>query len=129
MPSLRENNITLEDESYQVTLRAERTRQMLDDSIGLFFDRIAASGLAYIQPDFAWLTRDFASGNHHLGGTVMGSSELDGVVSRNLDVFGMEGLFVLSSSIFPRGGFANPTLSVVALAHRLAAHLNDVSGP
>jgi choline dehydrogenase-like flavoprotein len=38
-------------------------------------------------------------------------------------VHGLSNLFVAGSSLFPTGGFANPTLTIVALALRLADHL------
>ena len=36
---------------------------------------------------------------------------------------GIGNLFVAGASVFPTAGFANPTLTVVALAIRLADHL------
>jgi choline dehydrogenase-like flavoprotein len=35
-------------------------------------------------------------------------------------VHGLENLYVASTSTFPTGGFANPTLTLVALAARVA---------
>jgi choline dehydrogenase-like flavoprotein len=46
-----------------------------------------------------------------------------GVVDANAAVHGMSGLYVAGSSTFASCGFANPTLTIVALALRLAAHL------
>lgn len=61
---------------------------------------------------------------HHMGATRMHDSPEFGVVDANLKVHGTDNLFVASSSVFPTGGFANPTLTIVALAHRLAEHLS-----
>jgi choline dehydrogenase-like flavoprotein len=36
-------------------------------------------------------------------------------------------LFIAGGSVFPTGGAAPPTLTIVALAVRLAAHLKNVS--
>ncbi len=67
-------------------------------------------------------------GFHHLGTTRMADSPSEGVVDRNLRVHGSDNLYVVSSSVFPRFGFSNPTLTIVALACRAAAHLaNDRS--
>ncbi len=62
-------------------------------------------------------------GYHHMGTTRMSQRPQDGVVDRNLAVHGYRNLYVLGSSVFPTGGWANPTLTILALAHRLADHL------
>jgi choline dehydrogenase-like flavoprotein len=40
-------------------------------------------------------------------------------------VHGLQGVYVAGSSVFPTVGFANPTLTIVALAIRLADHLKQ----
>jgi choline dehydrogenase-like flavoprotein len=62
--------------------------------------------------------------SHHLMGTTrMHVSPRHGVVDANCRVFGLENLYVAGSSVFPTGGYANPTLTIIALAARLADHL------
>ena len=51
-----------------------------------------------------------------------------GVVDENSRVHGTSNLFVTGSSVFPSGGYANPTLTIVALAARLGDHLKRVTG-
>jgi choline dehydrogenase-like flavoprotein len=51
-----------------------------------------------------------------------------GVVDENCRVHATANLFVAGSSVFPTGGFANPTLTIVALALRLADHLGRALG-
>jgi choline dehydrogenase-like flavoprotein len=46
-----------------------------------------------------------------------------GVVDGDCQVHGVAGLYVSGSSVFPTSGFANPTLTIVALSLRLADHL------
>jgi choline dehydrogenase-like flavoprotein len=46
-----------------------------------------------------------------------------GVVDGNCRVHGLANLFVAGSSVFPTSGQANPTLTIVALALRLGAHV------
>jgi choline dehydrogenase-like flavoprotein len=75
------------------------------------------------------LTDAHLDGNfHYIGTTRMSRSEGDGVVDENAKVHGIDNLYVAGASIFPTGGHANPTLTIVALAIRLADHLrNDKS--
>lgn len=61
---------------------------------------------------------------HHMGSTRMAASAADGVGDHNLRVFGSENLYVASSAVFPSFGYSNPTMTIVALAHRLAQHLS-----
>lgn len=60
---------------------------------------------------------------HHMGGTRMGNSPADSVVDAQLRVHGLGNLHLAGSSVFPSGGYANPTLTIVQLSLRLADHL------
>jgi len=62
---------------------------------------------------------------HYIGTTRMSDDPGEGVVDRNCAVHGMENLYVAGSSVFPTAGQANPTLTIVALALRLAKHLRE----
>jgi len=86
-------------------------------------------GKAKLEP---WLTsndpitEEHLAGNYHLIGTTrMAKTPEDGVVDENARVFGLSNLYVAGSSVFSTGGHANPTLTIVALAIRLADHLKD----
>jgi choline dehydrogenase-like flavoprotein len=70
-------------------------------------------------------TDDEIKGNHHMGGTRMSSSPATGVVNADCKVHGLSNLFVAGSSVFPSSGAANPTLTIVQLALRLADHLGE----
>jgi choline dehydrogenase-like flavoprotein len=61
--------------------------------------------------------------HHHMGTTRMHRNLRLGVVDEHARVHGIANLFVVGSSVFPTSGFANPTLTIVALALRLAEHL------
>jgi choline dehydrogenase-like flavoprotein len=69
----------------------------------------------------------FTDASHHMGTTRMSADAGAGVVDVNCRVHGMQNLFVAGSSVFPSAGHANPTLTIVALAERLAAHLGDIA--
>jgi choline dehydrogenase-like flavoprotein len=71
------------------------------------------------------VSESIPGGGHHIGTTRMASSACDGVVDRDCAVFGLSNLYVASSSVFPTSSHANPTLTIVALALRLADHLKD----
>lgn len=66
---------------------------------------------------------------HHMGTTRMSTDPRTGVVDPDGRVHGVEGLYACGSSVFPTGGYANPTLTIVALALRLAEHLGSTRGP
>lgn len=65
-------------------------------------------------------------GNHHLGTTRMHDDPRQGVVDRHGRVHDVQNLYVAGSSVFTTGGWANPTLTIIALAARLGAHLREV---
>ena len=67
-------------------------------------------------------------GYHHIGTTRMASSPREGVVDADCRVHGLGNLYVAGSSVFPTGGWANPTLTILALALRLADKLESVTG-
>lgn len=66
--------------------------------------------------------------HHHNGTTRMAKRAEEGVVDPDSRVFGLDNLFVAGSSVFPRSGFANPTLTILALSLRLAHHLAEAGG-
>lgn len=71
------------------------------------------------------LLRELKDNSHHIGSTSMGRTGEDGVVDPDLKVFGFENLWVAGTSVLPTGSHANPTLTALALAYRLADHLLD----
>jgi len=70
--------------------------------------------------DGRYLPPSYVGGCHHLGTARMSERPEDGVVDGDGRVWGLDNLYLAGSSVFPTGGFANPTLTIVALAHRLA---------
>ena len=72
------------------------------------------------------MTRYGAYGGHHIGTARMGADPHSSVVDANARVHGIDNLHIAGSAIFPTSGQANPTLTLVALALRLADHLKTV---
>jgi choline dehydrogenase-like flavoprotein len=83
--------------------------------------------LGYAPPKlYAWVTdkdplpQDFIDIGHPTGATRMSNDPAKGVVDAHCQVHGVDGLFVVGSSVFPTAGHANPTQMIVALAIRAA---------
>lgn len=72
------------------------------------------------------MTRYGAYGGHHLGTARMGCDPRSSVTDAQGRVHGVDNLFVAGTALFPTSGQANPTLTVVALALRTAAHLKQL---
>jgi choline dehydrogenase-like flavoprotein len=135
-----DSRVVLADERDALGMRRLKVRVTfgeLDIETAVQFHRILASrvvaaGLGRFHYDgeirerLAQFVAHFNSGSHHIGATRMAASADDGVVDPDCRVHGLENLYVAGSSVFPTSGHANPTLTVVALAVRLAEHLKSV---
>jgi choline dehydrogenase-like flavoprotein len=88
---------------------------------------VAQSGLGEVklEPDLLESVQRVLvpQGGHHIGTVRMGAGESAGVIDPNGEVWGCHGLFVAGTAVLPTSGFANPTLTAVALAFRLAEYL------
>ena len=73
------------------------------------------------DPEFSERT---SGGRHHMGTTRMAAGHAEGVVDPDCRVFGIGNLYIAGSSVFPTGGHANPTLTIVQLTLRLCDHLD-----
>jgi choline dehydrogenase-like flavoprotein len=69
--------------------------------------------------------RDATGCCHHMGTTRMHNDPRLGVVDANSKVHGLANLYIAGSSVYPTTGFVSPTLTITALALRLADHLKD----
>jgi choline dehydrogenase-like flavoprotein len=87
-------------------------------------EELARAGLGRMrllgEDDWA---RFLYGGWHHMGTTRMSDDPKRGVVDRDGKVHGIANLYVAGSSVFSTSGWSNPTLSIVALALRLAQHV------
>ncbi|MDX2098951.1 MAG: GMC family oxidoreductase [Leptolyngbyaceae cyanobacterium bins.59] len=91
----------------------------------IWAEEFARSGLGELQ--FARRKEDFQyekpAMHHHLGATRMHPDPKQGVVDANCQVHGIHNLFIAGCSVFPTSGYANPTLTMIALSLKLADHL------
>lgn len=75
---------------------------------------------------FDELMRRESGGGHQIGTTRMSFSAENGVVDKNCKLHGVENLYCAGSSVFPTTSWVNPTMTIVALASRLASHLKKL---
>ena len=66
-----------------------------------------------------------AAASHHMGTTRMHRDPKLGVVDETCRVHGIHNLYIAGCSVFPTTGYAPPTLTIVALALRLADYLKQ----
>lgn len=86
---------------------------------------LAVQGNGRLRIDNDAIYREVSGGGHIMGTTRMGADPNTSVVDANCRVHGYANLSIAGSSVFTTGGYANPTLSIVALALRLADHLGE----
>jgi choline dehydrogenase-like flavoprotein len=95
----------------------------------LFAQAFQKAGLGDINvagtPDFSVENRLSAAKDmyHQLGTTRMSVSSETGVVTPTLRCHDVDNLYIVGGSVFPVGGIANPTFTIIALALRLADEL------
>lgn len=110
----------------------ELERRSITRATSLFARELRRGGIGEVVP---WTGLDgparpvFGGIHHPMGTTRMHLDAERGVVDEDCRVHGMSNLYLAGSSVFPTGlGHANPTLTIVALALRLADHLNVRGG-
>jgi choline dehydrogenase-like flavoprotein len=105
--------------------------QTVRKSVALFAQDVAGSGVGVFEydPDSIELemSRYGAYGGHHLGTTRMGTDPRTSVVDRDGRIHGLQNLFICGGAVFPTSSQANPTLTIVALAVRLAGQLRTAA--
>ena len=111
--------------------RGPNDRKTLAESVERLGEYLARSGQGRLRME-TWLQEgapdprdDLLGGWHHMGGTRMSARPGDGVVDSDLKVWGQDNLYLAGSSVFPAGGQANPTFTIVQLSLRLADHLEQ----
>ena len=134
------NRVMLNAERDRLGLRKVRLHWKFSDtdicsikrSQKIFAEEFARAGLGQLQVEneqelpqlsFGSFDGHHHAGHHHMGATRMHVDPKQGVVDENSKVHGVSNLFIAGSSVFPTGGYVNPTLTIVALAIRLADHV------
>jgi choline dehydrogenase-like flavoprotein len=93
----------------------------VERSLRVFGDTLIRLGRGRVKVNNDRIYKDVRGGGHIMGTTRMGSTRSTSVVDPECRLHGYDNVFVAGSSVFPTGGgYANPTLTIVALALRLA---------
>ncbi|MFQ4136124.1 FAD-dependent oxidoreductase [Nodosilinea sp. PGN35] len=113
----------------RVTTQEKESLLELHRLVGRQLQRLGLGELVTpeLDPTADWPHLTDAS--HHMGTTRMGLHPRRSVVDPDGLVHGLGNLYITGSSVFPTGGHANPTLTLVALALRLAHHLQTAVLP
>jgi len=134
----RDSRVTLGESRDALGLRRVKVDWRLDASVWKTLrvftryvqEEFTRLGLGEVRPA-DWLAQEEPPGSvlvdsyHPIGTTRMAQRPEDGVVDTNCQVFGVHGLYIAGSSVFPTSGAANPTLTLIAIALRLAERLQD----
>jgi choline dehydrogenase-like flavoprotein len=91
----------------------DRTRELIET----IYSNLGANNVE--EAELTWA-------RHHIGACCMGNNPKTSVTDRNLRVHETTNLYTCGSEVFVTGGAVPPTLTIVALAHRLADHLVDM---
>jgi choline dehydrogenase-like flavoprotein len=136
----RENKYTLADTSDRLGRNrikfdwqwSKSDRENIERSVEIFGSQLEANGFGSFRRwlDFEGPARPMQLGLHHpMGGTRMHVDPRLGVVDENCLVHGSANTYVAGSSVFPTGlGYANPTLTLLALTVRLADRVKAEMG-
>jgi choline dehydrogenase-like flavoprotein len=118
--SLGQNRLVLD---WRLSETERQTYQRAQQLVALEFGRLGIGRVnAKPLPNHGWPEEMYGS-RHHLGTTRMSDDPKTGVVDANCRVHGLANLYIAGGSVFPTSGYANPTLTIVALAVRLGDEL------
>ncbi len=124
-----ENRVTLADETDRYGLRVanfsysqcDNDKQLLQAAQEVMENILTAAGAAE--------TITFTRNAHLVGGARMAADEKHGVVDRNGRTFAVDNMSIVDGSILPTQGSANPGLTIMANAARIADTLIGRSTP
>lgn len=133
----RDSRVTLGTRRDDLGIRCARVTWRMTDgdlqsirtSVDVVGAALHANGFGLVENALDGGTAPLVEGNHHhLGSTRMHADPREGVVDPDCRVHSLANLYVAGSSVFPTYGLSNPTLTIVALALRLADHLRTAAG-
>ncbi len=125
-PNLQDSlNVPITKLFYFQSKSSIKNAKIILESFGNFC-RKTESGRIAIKEEIDNLERYESLGvNHHIGGTRMGDNSKTSVVDKNLKLHNNKNLYVLGSSNFVSGGYANPTYTIIQMSLRLATEISN----
>ena len=123
----RKNKVTLSDRVDQFGQRQARIEYETSEVESDHNRRLAALGRRMLRKASGYITDDVGSppgsGIHYVGTCRMAADPSGGVVDRDLKYFRSKNLYVCDGSVIPVLSEKHPTLTIMALADRLAERL------
>lgn len=95
--------------------------QQISAHVGNIFESMGATLAG--PPSISWRA------DHSACTCRMAGTEQEGVIDKDLKVFGVDNVYICSNAAFPNTGAINPTLTLTALALRLGEHLAAPAHP
>ena len=95
------------------------------DAILAAHRRLSTAGGGSLRVPLYWTLLRSLVTVHPLGGCRMGRSAADGVVNHRGEIFGYSNLFVADGSVLPVPIGRNPSMTIAAIAERLAQLMTD----
>jgi choline dehydrogenase-like flavoprotein len=97
----------------------------MERAVALLGRALGAAGLGRLRWPLAReaVLPQLGPARHHMGATRMHTDRTKGVVDEHCRVHGVANLHIAGTSVFPTPGIVNPTLTLIALAVRLADRL------
>jgi hypothetical protein len=115
---------------WQLAPLDKRTMRLFGTALGREFGRRAIGRVQLrdwvLSDDESWPSV-VSGGWHDMGATRMHDDPKQGVVDSHARVHGLANLYLAGAGVFTTAGAANPTLTIVALALRLAERLRSLT--
>ena len=132
-PPLSDNRVILDTKKDPLGVQLPRLEWTVGESVRHTYERGLKMIMSNLESRIPGLReqrfergdwpRDIIGTWHHMGTTRMHQDPAKGVVDRHCRVHDVDNLYVAGSSVFPTGGATAPTLTIIALALRLADRL------
>lgn len=123
----KENLLELSNELDRYGQRQLNVRYDRDPLELMFSKQLEKLGQKLLRNAFGLVTNSLLSppgkGLHYSGTCRMGATPHQGVVDKNLKFYGADNIYICDGGVIPQLSEKHPTLTIMALAHRLGEYL------